>query len=243
MAVDEESSKSTLQIPFDIQKYADEHNRSSEDTELNTTKRKTKLIVLILFNLIIISILLIIRFAHPSKPQFIIQDATVFNFNLSSPSSSPPPLNLLSSTLQITISSQNPNDNSGIYYDDLGIYAEYKNQQITYQTDISRGVYQGHKGSNVWSLFINGTNVPIAPYNVPFLKQDQLNGIINLTIKLDGHVHWKIGELNTRKYHIHVLCSAMMDFGQGKFGTNDVNGVFVFASVKYLLYRRCSVTV
>ncbi|XP_047309934.1 NDR1/HIN1-like protein 1 [Impatiens glandulifera] len=210
------------------------------DQQEQATKHNTKLIIGIIFNLIIISIFLIIHFAHPKKPQFIIQDATVFTFNLSS---SFPPSNLLSSTLQITIASKNPNDNSGIYYDDLGIYAEYKNQQITYETDIPRGVYQGHKETHVWSLLINGTNVPIAPYNVPFLKQDQSNGIINLTIKLDGHVHWKIGALNTRKYHIHVLCSAMLDFGQGKFGSNDFNGVFVFESVKYLLYRRCSVTV
>ncbi|XP_047309578.1 NDR1/HIN1-like protein 1 [Impatiens glandulifera] len=134
------------------------------DQQEQATKHNTKLIIGIIINLIFISIYLIIRFAHPSKPQFIIQDATVFTFNLSSS------LNLLSSTLQITIASKNPNDISGIYYDDLGIYAEYMNQQITYQTDIPRGVYQGRKEIHVWSLFINGTNVPIAPYNVPFLK-------------------------------------------------------------------------
>ncbi|XP_047309212.1 NDR1/HIN1-like protein 1 [Impatiens glandulifera] len=198
------------------------------------TRKKTRLIVLIMFNLTIISFILIIRFAHPQKPKFLLQDATVFIFNLST---SPP--NLLNSTLQITIASQNPNKVSGIYYDDLGIYAEYKEQQITYQTAIPR-VYQDHKETNVWSLFINGGNVPIAPYNVPVLRWDQSNGFINLVIKIDGHVRWKIGSFTTRKYHFHVVCNANMDF-RGKFSNND--GVVVFSSVKYQLYRRCTVAV
>ncbi|XP_047309576.1 NDR1/HIN1-like protein 12 [Impatiens glandulifera] len=261
--INEESSRSSIFIPLDFKKYMEDQNRKhndgtetdprtanlekyiirngNDDTETAPSKSITYLSWTLIVKIIVIIIFLIIRFVHPSKPEFIIQDATIFTFNLCT-GEPPSSTTLLSSTLQITIASKNQNGLSAdIYYHELSIYGEYKNQRVTYETDIPRS-YQKNMEDNVWSLFINATNVPISPFNVPFLKQDQLNGIINLTIKLDGNVSWKVWSLNTRKYHIHVRCSATMDFGQGKFTTNDaINGDFLFPSVKYILFKRCNV--
>ncbi|XP_047309577.1 NDR1/HIN1-like protein 1 [Impatiens glandulifera] len=264
MAIDEESSRSTIFIPFDFKNFIKDQQRNrnddtgpdpprtvdlekyirngNDDTETDPSKSITYLNCTLILNIIAIIIFLIIRFVHPTKPEFIIQDATIFTFNLCTGAPPSTSTTLLSSTLQITIAIKNQNGLSAdIFYNDLSIYGEYKNQRVTYETDIPR-FYQKNMDTNVWSLFINATNVPISPFNVPFLKQDQLNGIINLNIKLDGSLSWKVWILNTRKYHIHVRCSAMMDFGQGKFATNDVvNGDFLFPSVKYILFKRCSV--
>ncbi|XP_047309575.1 NDR1/HIN1-like protein 12 [Impatiens glandulifera] len=207
--INKESSRYGIDFP-----NFDQNRKHNDGTETDPSKSITCLSWALIVKIIVIIIFLIIRFVHPSKPEFIIQDATIFTFNLCT-GEPPSSTTLLSSTLQITIASKNQNGLSAdIYYHELSIYGEYKNQRVTYETDIPRS-YQKNMEDNVWSLFINATNVPISPFNVPFLKQDQLNGIINLTIKLDGN---------------------------GKFATNDaINGDFLFPSVKYILFKRCSV--
>ncbi|KAA8518500.1 hypothetical protein F0562_015974 [Nyssa sinensis] len=104
---------------------------------------------LLIFNFILLVLILIIwAILQPRKPRFVLQDATIFAFNVSSP-------NYLTSNIQITIYSRNPNDKIGIYYDKLDVYGSYRNQQITYYTSIPP-TYQGHKDVNVWSPLITG---------------------------------------------------------------------------------------
>lgn len=62
---------------------------------------------------------------HPHKPSFVLQDVTMYEFNISQP-------NLLTSNLQVTLSSHNPNDKIGILYDRLDIYASYRNQEVSF---------------------------------------------------------------------------------------------------------------
>ncbi|VVA94043.1 unnamed protein product [Arabis nemorensis] len=122
---------------------------------------------IIAFLVIILFLILIIwAILQPSKPRFILQDATVFSFNVTGD-----PPNLLTSNFHVTISSRNPNDKIGIYYDRPDVYASYKSQQITFPTSIPP-TYQGHKEVNVWSPFVGGNSVPVAPYNALCLEQD-----------------------------------------------------------------------
>ncbi|CAH2049131.1 unnamed protein product [Thlaspi arvense] len=186
---------------------------------------------LVIFNFILlVTILLIWAILQPKKPRFILQDVTVSAFNVTSP-------NLLTSTFQVTIYSRNPNDNIGIYYDKIDVYATYQSQQITYFTQIPP-TYQGHKDANVWSPFLSGDNVPVAPYNGIALSQDQADGTVILFIKLNARVRWKVGTtLTTGKYGLHVKCPAYITFG------NQNTGIVVGNAVKYQLSSSCSVSV
>ncbi|KAK4834298.1 hypothetical protein QYF36_020424 [Acer negundo] len=188
--------------------------------------------ILIFLLIALITILLVWAILRPTKPRFIIQDATVYAFNVSSP-------NLLTSNFQVTISSRNPNDKVGIYYDRLDIYAIYRNQQITYRTAIP-STYQGHKEINVWSPYVYGTAVPVAPYNAVSLAEDQNNGVIPLIFKIDGRVRWKVGTLITAKYHLYVKCDAMINFGNKQSQSGIVVGE---NAIKYQLAQSCSVSV
>ncbi|KAF2585938.1 hypothetical protein F2Q70_00037483 [Brassica cretica] len=188
-------------------------------------------IIFILF-IICLTILLIWAILQPSKPRFILQDATVYAFNVSG---NPP--NLLTSNFQITLSSRNPNDKIGIYYDRLDVYATYHSQQITFRTSIPP-TYQGHKEVNIWSPFVYGTSVPVAPFNAVSLDGDQDNGAVTLIIRADGRVRWKVGTFITGKYHLYVRCLAYINFG------NKAAGVIVGDNaVKYTLTSSCSVSV
>ncbi|KAF5772905.1 putative Late embryogenesis abundant protein [Helianthus annuus] len=198
--------------------------------------KKKKLIKKILIGLaIFIGIALLVflitwAILQPKKPKFILQDATIYNFNVSAPI-------LLSSNFQVTINARNPNSKIGIYYDKLNVFATYHSQQITYFTVI-QPVYQGHKDLNIWSPFVYGTNVPVAPYNGAALSQDQSNGAIALVIKINGRVRWKVGSFISGRYHLHVTCPAYIPFGNKNSGIAGV-----VTGVKYQLAQKCSVSV
>ncbi|OWM82578.1 hypothetical protein CDL15_Pgr002153 [Punica granatum] len=186
---------------------------------------------LLIFNFILlVTILLVWAILQPKKPRFVLQDVTVYAFNASVP-------NFLTSNFQITLSSRNPNDKMGIYYDRLDVYATYHSQQITLRTRILPS-YQGHKEVDVWSPFIYGTSVPVAPYNSLALAEDQSAGMVNVLIKIDGRVRWKIGTFITGRYHLYVKCPAYISFGSRSSGISVGSN-----AVKYQLVQRCSVNV
>ncbi|KAF6133960.1 hypothetical protein GIB67_040724 [Kingdonia uniflora] len=179
--------------------------------------------------IVLIVVLVIFLVLRPSKPHFTLQDTTIYQFNLSSP-------NFLSSNLQVTVASRNPNDRIGIYYDRLDVYASYRNQQITLPTSLPP-TYQGHKDVNVWSPYVAGTAIPIAPFLAVALSQDTQVGMILVNIKVDGRVRWKVGTWISGRYHLNVNCPAYLTFGS-KF-----SGVNVGPAVKYQLDRQCSTDV
>ncbi|GER41842.1 late embryogenesis abundant protein [Striga asiatica] len=183
------------------------------------------LLVLIFLILIVWAVL------QPHKPRFVLQDATIFSLNVSAP-------NVISTTLQVTITSHNPNSRIGVYYDRLAAYATYHSQQVTYATAIPP-VYQGHHDLNVWSPFLYGNNVPVAPYNGLALRQDQSAGAVRLTVKVTGRVKWRVGAFVSGRYHIHVTCSAYIPLGNGR----SSGGIVVGDGIKYQLSQGCSVSV
>ncbi|XP_010556416.1 PREDICTED: NDR1/HIN1-like protein 12 [Tarenaya hassleriana] len=176
------------------------------------------------------TVLLVWAILRPTKPRFILQDVTVFAFNVSSP-------NLLTTNFQITAAARNPNSKIGIYYDRLHVYATYRNQQITLRTAIPP-TYQGHKEDDVWSPFVYGTSVPIAPYNAVALSDEQSRGFVMLTVRADGRVRWKVGTFITGRYHIHVRCPAYINLWNKAAGTAVGDN-----AVKYTLVTKCSVNV
>ncbi|KAF5747763.1 protein YLS9-like [Tripterygium wilfordii] len=186
--------------------------------------------ILIFIFLVLLTILIVWAVLQPKKPRFIIQDATVYAFNVSTP-------NFITSNIQITISSRNPNDEIGIYYDWMDIYASYRNQQISLRTAIPP-TYEGHKETNVWSPFVYGTAVPVAPYNFVALNQDESTGSVTLVIKIDGRIRFKVGSFTTGKYRLHVKCPAFIPLGSRSSGV-----VVSENAVKYQLVTSCRVSV
>ncbi|KAK8664916.1 hypothetical protein V6N13_084685 [Hibiscus sabdariffa] len=186
--------------------------------------------LLLFLLLVLITILIIWAVLRPTKPRFILQDTTVYGFNTSVP-------NFLTSNFQVTVSSRNPNDRIGVYYDRLVLYATYRNQQVTLRTSLPP-TYQGHNENSVWSPFVYGNSVPIAPDSSVVLKSEQASGSVFMVIKIDGRVRWKVGTFVSGRYRLNVRCPAYITFGSRS------NGVSVGENaVKYQLVTRCSVSV
>lgn len=203
-----------------------------EDEESSQLRYKRILLALLSILLLIAFIIFLVWIIlQPKKPRFVLQDATLYAFNLSVP-------NLLTSNLQVTLSSRNPNDKIGIYYDSLDIYASYRNQQVTLATLLPT-TYQGHKDVTVWSPYLYGNGVPVAPYLAPALAQDLNAGILLLDIRVDGRVKWKVGTWFSGGYRLHVNCPAYIMFSDRSAGA----GVQVGPAVKFQLVQRCTVDV
>ncbi|BAT96564.1 hypothetical protein VIGAN_08352600 [Vigna angularis var. angularis] len=186
-------------------------------------------IVVFLF-LVLLAILLIWAILRPTKPTFTLQDVTVYAFNATV-------ANFLTSSFQVTLISRNPNDHIGVYYDRLETYVTYQSQQVTFRTSIPP-TYQGHKEVNVWSPFVYGTNVPVAPFNFQGLSQNQAAGTVLITVRANGRVRWKVGTFISGRYHLYVRCPAFISFGA------RTNGIVVGENaIKFQIIQRCSVSV
>ncbi|XP_073158252.1 NDR1/HIN1-like protein 1 [Henckelia pumila] len=179
---------------------------------------------------ILLLILLVWLILRPTKPHFILQDATVYAFNLTTPAAT------LTTVLQVTLSARNPNERIGIFYDRVDVYASYHGEQVTLAT-LLPATYQGHKDITVWSPFLHGESVPVAPYLAVSLDQDQFTGTVLINIRVKGSIRWKVGTFISGKYHLNVNCPAYINFGKKN------NGISLGSPVKYQLIMDCNVDV
>ncbi|EXB66196.1 hypothetical protein L484_001752 [Morus notabilis] len=176
-----------------------------------------------------IVILLVWAILHPSKPRFVLQDVTVYNFT----ASAGPPY-ALTAVIQATISSRNPNDRVGVYYHQLDVFPSYRGQQITAALLLPAS-YQGYNDVTVWSPMLLGNDVPISPYLQQLLSQDLNVGSMLVDIKIVGRVKWKVGSWVSGKYHFDVNCPAYLQLG-GSTGIIPVG-----PAMKLQLLLRCHV--
>ncbi|KAG6481456.1 NDR1/HIN1-like protein 1 [Zingiber officinale] len=187
------------------------------------------LIVIVL--LIVLIVWLVLR---PTRPRFYLQDTSVVQLNLTEGTG------LLTSVLQVTISSRNPNDRIGIYYDRLVSYARYQGQQITTSAILPTG-YQGHNDVIVWSPYLFGLSVPLAPDLAAALSQDQHAGYVLLSVRIDGRLRWKVGTWISGRYHLHVNCPAFLVLDSSKPYAPDAGSYFY--RFQFPQYARCSVDI
>ncbi|KAJ4951938.1 hypothetical protein NE237_028770 [Protea cynaroides] len=160
-------------------------------------------ILLSLFSLVFL-VWLILR---PSKPEFYLNEADIYQLNLSIT-----PDHLLNSSIRITLLSKNPNKKVGIYYDQLQVYASYKGQQITLYNSLPP-FYQGHEDINLLTVSLLGPGLPVAPSFAYQVGRDQTAGRLILNLKVNGRLRWKVGTWVSGRYRFNVDCLAIMAFG------------------------------
>ncbi|RAL45979.1 hypothetical protein DM860_006133 [Cuscuta australis] len=169
---------------------------------------------------------------HPTKPTFVLQDATVYGFNLSAGP------NIITTEIQVTIASRNPNERIGVFYDHVDVYATYRGEQITLPTLLPES-YQGHKDVTIWSPFLSGTSVPVAAFLAVELGEDVNAGMVMINIRVDGRVRWKVGTFLSGRYHLYANCPAYLSF-RGQYSPNSI---LVGSTAKYQLVQTCHVEV
>ncbi|WOL12736.1 hypothetical protein Cni_G21503 [Canna indica] len=159
------------------------------------------------------------------NPSFYIQNGEIYQFNLSSCTTVPADC-FLSSIMSVDVFSLNPNVRPGVYYDRLDAHSAYSGQPII--LPVSRIDSYSRRGSemffkctinlvlflnvNVWSPYLLGGSVPVAPYLCDSLQQDKTAGMLLLYVKVDAKIRWKVGTWTSRHYHLEVTCPAYFAF-------------------------------
>ncbi|KAG6479300.1 NDR1/HIN1-like protein 26 [Zingiber officinale] len=177
---------------------------------LGKKKKKKLLYGLVSLLTTILSLFFLVWFIlHPSKPEFYLKDASVFQLSLGGAATTP---RFLNSTIITTIVSKNPNARVGIYYDQMRTYAAYKGQQITGDV-VLPPFFQGHQEVNVLSAALQGAGLPVAPSFGYEVERDQKTaGKMSLRLRMDGRLRWKVGMWVSGPYRVDVNCVAVILF-------------------------------
>ncbi|XP_041990139.1 NDR1/HIN1-like protein 1 [Salvia splendens] len=207
-----------------------EPSDAEKEAKLNKLRHRRLATTLGLFLLLLSFVLVLWLLLLPSKPTFTLQDATVFAFNLSS-------ANALTTTAQVTLSARNSNGRIGIFYDTLEFFAVYRGQQITAPAQLPPA-YQGRKESAVWSPFLYGDAVGLAPEIGVALGQDLVAGTPTVNVIVRSKIRWKVGTFVSGGYHLYVNCPAIMNSGGRRSGIGGGE-----AAITYQFFLDCRVDV
>nr|WIW57607.1 late embryogenesis abundant protein LEA37 [Pinus tabuliformis] len=162
---------------------------------------------------LIVIVLLVVLFVYialqPQKPRFNVQDATVRQLNLT--------YGLLTSSLLFSIESYNPNNNIGIYYDSLSVYASFEDQQITPPCTLTP-FYQGAHDNNILPPVLSGNSVALAPFVASQLSSEMQSGLLTWSLTTYGRIRFKVGTWTSGHYHLNVNCVAVMGLNNNGAG-------------------------
>jgi hypothetical protein len=147
---------------------------------------------------------------RPNKPKFAVTTAAIYDLNTTTAP-------LLTSSMQFTIVTRNPNPRTSIYYDDLSIYVSYRNQQITPPLYLPP-LHQATKSTVAMSPVLNGGGVPVSAEVVNGLTMDETYGVVSFRVVLIGKLRWKAGAIKTGRYGVYVKCDVWVGLKKGFVG-------------------------
>lgn len=165
------------------------------------------LILLILFGIAVLVLWLVYR---PHKPKFRVIGVTLYGLNATSPP-------FITTSMQFTIVTRNPNKRVSILYDKLSAYVSYKDQQITPPVNLPP-LFHGTKSSVAMSPMMGGVPVPISLEVANGLMMDETYGVVVLRVSLLGRLRWKTGVVKTARYGVYVKCDVWVGLKKGVVG-------------------------
>ncbi|MFS7924560.1 hypothetical protein Hanom_Chr03g00274031 [Helianthus anomalus] len=139
------------------------------------------------------------------SPTFTLHDFKLTTFNLSTT-----PTPTLTTNLLLTISARNKNYDQAFHFEKLDVYASYMDQQITPPT-MFPPMYLRSPDVTLWSLSLNGTEVPVTPGLAAYLVQDVTVGNVLISVEVRGRLRSKSGSLS-RGYRLKVNCREYIMF-------------------------------
>lgn len=167
--------------------------------------------IVILLVLAAVTALILWLVYRPHKPKFTLVSAAVFDLNTSSPP-------FISTTMQFTVVTRNPNDRVSIYYDHLSAFVSYKNLMITPPLMLPP-LHQQKDSTVSMSPILGGVAVPVSLEVANGLLMDMEGfGLVQLRLVLQGRVKWKAGPIKTSHYDLYVTCDMLLGLKKGIVG-------------------------
>ncbi|KAK1430470.1 hypothetical protein QVD17_13217 [Tagetes erecta] len=149
----------------------------------------------------------------PSLTNFTLNNVNIYTFNFSNATST------LTSNIQITVSCKTVIE--GIHLDEMDVYASYEGQTITLPTMISPTFMPDPLDDVVWSLYLNGTEVPVPPSIASSLIKDKAAGTVPIDFMFTARLRSKVDYV-TVKNRLEVDCLSYVMFGNNRNDTNVI---------------------
>ncbi|GFY81569.1 late embryogenesis abundant (LEA) hydroxyproline-rich glycoprotein family [Actinidia rufa] len=167
-------------------------------------------ILLLLSGITALTVWLVYR---PQKPRFTVVGVAVFNLNTTSPP-------FLSTTMQFSVVTTNPNKRVSIFYDHLSAFVSYHNQMITRPVMLPSLFHEKHSTVQLAPILGGGGGVPVSPEVSYGLGMDQEAGygVVALRLTLLGKLRWKAGAITTGRYGVYVKCDMVLRLSKGFVG-------------------------
>ncbi|KAL8098140.1 NDR1/HIN1-like protein 12 [Apium graveolens] len=168
--------------------------------------------ILILLVLVAVIALILWLIYRPHKPKFNVVSAAVFNLSTSTPP-------FISTTMQFTVVTRNPNDRASIYYDRLSAFVTYKNQMITPHLTLPP-LHQRKDSTVLMSPILGGVAVPVSLDVANDILMDMEGyGLVQLRLVLQGRIKYKAaGGIKTSHYDLYVSCDMLLGLKKGMVG-------------------------
>ncbi|CAK7348621.1 unnamed protein product [Dovyalis caffra] len=147
---------------------------------------------------------------RPHKPQFTVVGAAIYDLNTTSPP-------FISTSMQFTLVTRNPNRRVSIMYDKLTAYVSYRNQAITPPL-VLPPLYHEKKSTVALSPVLGGAGVPVSVEVSNGLVMDEAYGVVALRVVVLGRLRWKAGVIKTGRYGVYVKCDIWVGLKKGFVG-------------------------
>lgn len=169
---------------------------------------KAIVILLVLAGITALTVWLIYR---PHKPKFRVVSAAVYDLNTTSPP-------LISTTMQFTVVTRNPNKRVSISYDNLSAVVSYKSQAITPPVALPP-LFHETKSTVALSPVLGGITVPVAAEVVNELLMDEGYGVVGLRLVITGKLRYKAAVAVRRgRRGVYVRCDLFVGLKKGFVG-------------------------
>ncbi|KAF5732009.1 hypothetical protein HS088_TW18G00697 [Tripterygium wilfordii] len=193
----------------------EQHNSSPKMTHEKHFDHRRPLRALCAFLLIFlllagVTVLIVWLVYRPQKPKFTVVAAAIYDLNITSPP-------FISTSMQFTLVTRNPNRRVTIYYDKLTSYVSYKNQMITPPVVLPPLVHN-KKSTVAFSPVMGGPGVPVSADVVNGLTMDEAYGVVGLRVVIMGKLRWKAGAIKTGRYGVYVKCDVWVSLKRGFVG-------------------------
>ncbi|KAJ4956174.1 hypothetical protein NE237_012957 [Protea cynaroides] len=170
-------------------------------------------VLVVLIILAGVAVLIVWLVYRPDKPQFRVIDAAIYNLNATYPSVH----SSISTTMQFTILTRNPNRRVSIYYDRLYAFVSYRNQKITTPA-LLPPLYHKRHSTGALSPILGGEAVPVSMDVVRGLGMDEASGVVGFRLVVMGRLKWKPGPFRSGHYRVYVTCDMMVGLKNGVKG-------------------------
>lgn len=187
-----------------------------DDSIPDNTCRSIFIALATLLLVIGITALVVYLVYRPEKPQFRISGVSIYNLNATTPP-------FITTTMQFTLITRNPNKRVSIFYDRLSTFVSYRNQAITQPAPLPP-LHHKVKSTVALSPVVGGIDVPVAPEVANGLLMDQTYGVVVLRVVVMGRLRYKGGAIKSRHYKVSVMCDIMVGMKRGVVGQMPLLG-------------------